>query len=118
MAILVPPFGLLLVFTLYSPDGESHYKAKLVVDCVAAVILHLQVQDLGFSEIHCLSGIFVSCIVYNKFTSSVFSLLPFRGSSSFQGLIFLPGVLLLFRVHLSFRGSSSLSCSVTQMLKF
>ncbi|KAF6033554.1 hypothetical protein EB796_008136 [Bugula neritina] len=42
MAILVPPFGLLLVFTLYSPDGESHYKAKLVVDCVAAVILHLQ----------------------------------------------------------------------------
>ena len=43
-AILMPPFGLLLLFTVYSPDSETNYRAKLLVDCVAAPIFHLQVS--------------------------------------------------------------------------
>ena len=45
-AILVPPFGLLLAFTVYSPDADKNYKDKLIVDLAAAFPLHLQVCQL------------------------------------------------------------------------
>jgi len=44
VAMLVPPFGLVLVFNLYSPDSEKNMKIKATYDCVAAAFLHLQVS--------------------------------------------------------------------------
>ena len=54
-AILVPPFGLLLAFTVYSPDADKNYKDKLIVDLAAAFPLHLQVCQLmehGYPKMH------------------------------------------------------------------